>query len=705
MATEGLPPILANKNAMPQLSKDAHLLLSSLPVAACVVDSFGRIVGLNLEGENLLEWSETSCFGKSLHDLIGCTLPDDTGATLSCPILHVLCSGLPIQAPQMRIRTRSGTLRPVEYRCAPFGDINTPYAIVTWREVSQQLEMESDLHRLASIPEESPNPIVEFDQNTTLLYANPAMMDLIGQFGFNEEAFPAILPPHLTEIVRECLQTGVARGGLLATQDRASYEWTFFPVPHTSLVRGYGINLTERLRMEEELRQAKETAEAANRVKSEFLATVSHELRTPLNGVLGMVDLLLGTSLTPDQQEYTEIARHSAADLLNLVNDLLDFSQLEAGKLKLTHSDFYLRDLIRQTLTLFTVEADKKKLALRCELAPDLPAFVRGDFRHLQQVLVNLIGNAVKFTDRGEIVLKVQSAKYQAPSQPLTSLTLNLEPETLNQVVLRFSVQDTGIGIPENRQDRLFQVFSQVDGSSTRKYGGTGLGLALSKQLVECMGGSIGVESKAGQGSLFWFTIPLERPALQPPLEAEQAIPCEAPVPNKKEEQPIPITEPSSSGRSVRLLLVEDNLINQKLAVRLLKKLGYEVDVASNGYEALAALNDHTYAAIVMDCQMPEMDGFEATREIRRREAQLPVFSNRSPTEPIPTTTRELTGSWQPAPVHIPIIALTANAVQGDRERCLEAGMDDYLTKPINPTELKKALEKWLSHRLTGGPE
>ncbi|MGE0683005.1 MAG: histidine kinase dimerization/phospho-acceptor domain-containing protein, partial [Candidatus Binatia bacterium] len=421
MASEVLSPLPANEKAVRQVAKDAHLLLSSLPIAACVVDSQGRIVGLNLEGENLLEWGEASCFGKSLHELIGCTLPDETGATMACPISQVLCSGLPLQAPQMLIRTRSGTMRPVEYRCAPFASLTDSYAIVTWREVSQQLEMENDLQRLASIPEESPNPIVEFDQSTTLLYANPAMMELISQFGFNDETFPTILPPRLAEIVHECLHTGAMRSDLLVTRDDYSYEWTFFPVPQTSLVRGYGVNLTERRRMEEELRQAKETAEAANRIKSEFLATVSHELRTPMNGVIGMVDLLLGTSLTSEQQEYTEIARQSAADLLNLVNDILDFSQLEAGKLKFKYTDFHLPDMVRKTLALFFSQACTKKLELRCELAPDLPSLVHGDLTHLRQVLVNLIGNAIKFTNWGEVVLKVQSSKFQVPSRLVSS--------------------------------------------------------------------------------------------------------------------------------------------------------------------------------------------------------------------------------------------------------------------------------------------
>jgi signal transduction histidine kinase/FixJ family two-component response regulator len=520
------------------------------------------------------------------------------------------------------------------------------------------------------------------------------MMQLIGQFGFDDKAFPAILPLDLIDIIHHCLRTGAPRSGLLTTRDGYSYEWTFFPVPHTSLVRGYGVNLTERLHMEDELRQAKEAAEAANRVKSEFLATVSHELRTPLNGVMGMVDLLLGTLLTAEQQEYTEIARRSATDLLNLVNDILDVSQIGAGKLQLDYSDFSLPDMVRNTLALFVPQACKKKLELRCELASDIPCFVHGDFTHLQQVLVNLISNAVKFTERGEIIVEVKSQKSKVNSPGTDAQTLDLELGTCD---ILFSVRDTGIGIPENRQGRLFQAFSQIDASHTRKYSGAGLGLALSKQLVELMGGSMGVESKVDQGSVFWFTVPLESRPLQQPFETARATPRETVEPHNEDKHSLPAPGSLPPG-SIRLLLVEDNLINQKLAVRLLKKFGYEVDVAGNGREALTILSEHSYEAILMDCQMPEMDGFAATKEIRRREAQVAVLHSQLSSAQAPAANQH------PAPVHVPIIALTANAVQGDKEQCLAAGMDDYITKPINPTELKEALDRWLSPRSTDRP-
>jgi CheY-like chemotaxis protein len=396
-----------------------------------------------------------------------------------------------------------------------------------------------------------------------------------------------------------------------------------------------------------------------------------------MNGIIGMVDLLLMTPLTTEQQEYTEIARRSATSLLNLINDILDFSAIEAGKLKLEYTNFHLPDLIRQTLALFALQTCEKKLHLRCELAPDLPLFVRGDVA----------------TEQGEVIVEVKRQKAKSRSLSIEVQTLDLGPGTCNFL---FSIRDTGIGIPENRQDRLFQVFSQVDASHTRKYGGTGLGLAISKQLVELMGGSIGFESTAGQGSTFWFTASLEPQIPQQPLITSQAPPSDTSPPHKEKEQSIPALATSSPTDSIRLLLVEDNPVNQKLAVRLLKKFGYEIDVVGNGREALAILNHHSYEAILMDCQMPEMDGFEATKEIRRRESEMLVSQDETPADA--EAPQRITNNQQSTTLRVPIIALTANAVQGDRERCLEAGMDDYLTKPINPTELKTTLDKWLSH-------
>ena len=375
--------------------------------------------------------------------------------------------------------------------------------------------------------------------------------------------------------------------------------------------------------------RARQAAQETSRVKSEFLANVSHELRTPLNGVLGMARLLLDTTLDTTQKEYAEIIRRSGRELLGVVDAILDFARAEAGRLELEETDVEPRRIVEEVCASVAGDARAKGLHLTSLIADEVPPLLRGDGARLRQVLQNLLGNAIKFTPAGTVVARAGVARGSDEAS----------------ILLRFEVADSGIGIDAATQARLFQPFVQADGSATRRYGGAGLGLALCRRIVTAMGGQIGVRSEPGQGSTFWFTMRFARP--EAALRAKDA----------------------EARRGGRILVVEDNTVNQKVAVAMIESLGYGAEAVGNGLEAVEACSRQNYEAILMDCQMPQMDGFKATAFIRQREG----MSHRTP-----------------------IIALTASVTAEDRQRCLAAGMDDYLSKPVPREALASALRKWI---------
>jgi CheY-like chemotaxis protein len=382
-----------------------------------------------------------------------------------------------------------------------------------------------------------------------------------------------------------------------------------------------------------ELLEAKANAEESSRRKSEFLATMSHEIRTPLSGVLGLTDLLLAGELAPEQRDNLVLVKESGEVLLKLLSDILDFSRIEAGRLPLEVAPFSLHKCVASAVATVQSAAWKKSLPLVFSVAPDMPDVFLGDSSRLRQILINLLGNAIKFTTAGSVRVDVESARTGGDS-----------------VEVHFQVTDTGIGIPPEKQALVFEAFRQADTSTTRRYGGSGLGLAICCRLVQMMGGRIWLESQVGQGSRFHFTC-----VLAPGHESLSETPDPGAV--------------TPGGRSCSILLVEDNFVNQKVMLQLLKRLGHTATLAVNGAEAVAKAGQENFDLVLMDVHMPEMDGFEATRTIRRAEESTHA--------------------------HIPIVAMTACAMKGDRERCLESGMDDYIGKPPVVADLLEKTERY----------
>jgi two-component system sensor histidine kinase/response regulator len=786
-----------------------HPAFDTLPIGVVLLDSHLHILSVNAEAARLLGQAADSCSSKPLQDVLR-QQPQALGGDITRRIQESSSHRHPIHKSQATLLDPLHGLHPVEWTYAPLDIHGTACGVLTLRDLAHERELRQDYDRLVRVAEESPSPIIELDSDANLVYANPAMAVLLQRFGYDATGFPAVCPRELTQLVRRCLESGQEIRGEEVCLPQASFAWIYCPVPSHQLVRGYAVDMTNVQAAQVELRRSAEhlrnsncqldyalqKAQEAARVKASFLATVSHELRTPMNGVIGMTDLLLDTEPSEEQRSYIETIRQCGEALLNLINDILEYGKIEAGKLELECIDFNLRTTVEGVLGQFAERAQTKGLEITGLVHAAVPTGLRGDPGRLRQILTNFVGNGIKFTEQGDVTIQAF-----------------LEKDLGDAVVVRFEVIDSGIGISPETQARLFHPFIQADSSTSRKYGGTGLGLAISKQLAEQMGGSVGIVSRAGHGSTFWCTARFQKQimcplAIVPSVEltgrrvlilddnesnrvilhhlvtgwgmvadqaqdagsaivlieqqAEKGLSYDVAIvdmlmPGKdglqfaKEMKAHPIgsllrlviltsliqrghaelarqagfvaylTKPvrhdqlSNCLKTVlglsglvnegkpavhtvpakalitrhtlaeiqsapRILVAEDNLINQKLTVRILEKLGYQSDVVENGQEALAALDRGAYALVLMDCQMPVMDGFEATKLLRQRE----------------TASQETGASGSTTICHIPIVALTANAMRGDRERCLAAGMDDYLTKPVRKEDLKGVLTRWI---------
>ena len=537
--------------------------------------------------------------------------------------------------------------------------------------------LRDSMARYRAIYESVLDGIITIDERGLIESANPAAVRLFGyqpeeMLGKNvsllmpspyREEHDSYLKNYLVSGRRKIIGigrevVGLRKDGTIFPMDLAVSElWIEGRRMFTGLVR----DITQRKRAAEELERAKTAAEEANRIKGQFLANVSHELRTPMNAILGMTELALDEQLPPEVRGYLETVKDSADALLGLLNEILDFSRLEAGAMSLETAPFGLRAMLGEVMKAMGIRARQKGLEPAWQVAADLPEGYLGDALRLRQILFNLLGNAIKFTERGEVVVTVSALDQSGP-----------------EVLLQFAVRDTGIGISAEQQQRIFAPFTQADASTTRHYGGTGLGLAIVSSLTALMGGRVWVESEPGKGSTFFFTVRLATapayPADEPGNGARQrpagvrsvdrtasARRCQFEVPEHLASQTV------APSRPLRILVAEDTLANQKLIRRILQKRGHLVEVAANGREAVTLVRQQDFDVVLMDVQMPLMDGFQATAAIRALR--------------------------EPKKSELPIIALTAHAMRGDRERCLRAGMDDYVSKPLDSGKLVGLVE------------
>ena len=642
------------------------LLFENSPEGIVLLDNDDRVVRVNKEFTRMFGYSMNEAEGKAINELISPL--ELRGEALR--VTQQVSQGSHVSFETVRCR-KDGTRFDVSILGTPInqGLDKTASVYGIYRDISDRKEIEDALHQsehlFRTVVENLAEGLLITEFDDSILYANPRLA-LITGYEVEE-----MIGKQTHKLFTDESEWPAAerRNGERAQGIGGSYEmrlrrkdgtliWVLvnaapFVNAENEIIGTFGAvtDITERKAAQEDLIEARERALEASRLKSEFVANMSHEIRTPMNGIIGMTNLLIDTNLSEEQREFATIIKSSGDSLLKIINDVLDFSKIEAGKLVIECAPFNLIACLEETAAIFLQASRVRKIDISIAVDRRVPTLVLGDALRIKQILTNLLSNAVKFTHKGNVTVSV-----------------SVLMEAGKDVTLEFRISDTGIGIPTEVQGRLFQPFTQADGSTTRNYGGTGLGLSISQTLVNLLGGNIGFQSDFGVGSTFWFVIPLQKNL--DVLEEDSGLnnPLRSPIVNMEENG----WEQSSSfmkgQTSPRIMVVEDNPVNQKVAVKMLHRLGIEPVLTSNGKEAVALFQRELFDIILMDCQMPEMDGYAATTEIRKLTHEHNVI----------------------------IIAMTANALEGDREKCLTAGMDDYLAKPVKTEELKKKLSYWL---------